>query len=157
VAVQGLELQHQGSQGRAELMRHDVEEVGLRLARALGLVFRQSDGVEHDGQLVPPAHDLRSQRGYVGLSGREIPLEDAPSLADRRPIGDARPQLGDHERLLDEVLCPVFEQSHSQCIVGLGGQHEDRHRVELGVRSDGRHELLAAQARHHHVGDYEIG
>jgi hypothetical protein len=66
---------------------------------------------------------------------------------------DARAELAHGERLGDVVVRPELEAEHLVDLLGLRGEHDDRHR---GARAQAAADLEAVHPREHHVEDHEV-
>jgi len=72
-------------------------------------------------------------------------------------VAHARPELLGREGLGQVVLGAFAQQLDAKSIVRLRRQQDDRDTIELGARPQVTRQLVAALARHHHVGQHKVG
>jgi hypothetical protein len=88
-----------------------------------------------------------------------------PQRLQQRVLALARTDAGAHPRqqllggegFVDVILHTLPEQFDAQRIVGLGGQHEDRHVRHFAMLAQFAHHPVAVHPGHHHVADDQVG
>ncbi len=151
-AAEQLGLDLHGRDRGPELVRDEVQQVGLDRAGLLGADLRLARVVEGLGEIAGARAELRREGGDVALAALDLPAQHVPRALRLDEALQAGEELRRGERLHDVVLRARFEQADPPRVVRAGRQDEDGdlccHRLGAEVAD----EVFTALPRHHHVG-----
>ncbi len=144
---------------RLTVVRQRADAVVHGVDRIVDFVRQPGDELSQRAHLFG-LHQLLLQLAQVVVGLAQLAIAAVQVLVQTAQLdqrADAGLQLSFLERLGQVIVGPAVQPADLHRQVGLGREHDERDVSRIGVVLDAAAELLAVDARHHHVGNDQVG